>query len=55
MFQKGNTESKKGGRKGSRVLLKKLGSEKNVSEYFRGLREIRRKKRLERLKREKVK
>lgn len=53
MFQKGNTESIKGGKKGSRVLLKRLGSEEKISEYFRGLRDIRRKKRLARLRSEK--
>lgn len=54
MFQKGNTESKKGGRKGSKSLMKKLGSDEAVSAHFRKLRLIRKKKRLERIKSEKT-
>lgn len=37
MFKTGNEESKKGGRKSARLLLKRLGSEEKVSKHFKNL------------------
>lgn len=45
MFQKGNTESKKGGKKSAKLLLKKLGNPEAVSKHFKNLAKKRKPKR----------
>jgi hypothetical protein len=55
MFQKDNKESKKGGKKSYKTLVKRLGSDEAISKHFRKLRMIRQKKRLERIKKDKNK